>query len=276
MSRQLLQETLRELADQQPAQPDRVGQVLRRHRRASRRRGGVAILAAVGVGLGVLTVGHAVLPGQDSGLSPARQGTAWDGRYIAWQAEQPGYTAQNAAAVDGAWRTWSRTATNAPDSLKAIGVHTGPVSQVVFEAPNSTGDLRLVSVELAGQTGLVIEDVPAPDPAAVLAIAVFGQRNADGTLRDLSQPQNRDAPPASTTNSLTMFVPPTTANPHMRFTAPPATTGDGISTGSFDNGVLAWGIGNSGRGPVAASDVHVTIWDGDAVLFSGGPWLTRG
>jgi hypothetical protein len=110
----------------------------------------------------------------------------------------------------------------------------------------------------------------------VRALAVFGQRYADGTLRDLSQPQNRNAPPTSTTNSLTMLVPPTTASPHMRFTAPPATTGDGITTGTFENGVLAWGVGSSGRGPVAASDVHVTIWDGTTVLFSGGPWLAHG
>jgi hypothetical protein len=177
--------------------------------------------------------------------------------------------------VAASWRIWSGTATEVPDSLKPIGVHNGPIDQVVFEAPNPAGDLRLVSVATKGDAGLVVEDVPAPAPDSVKAIAVFAQLNADGTMRDLSNPANRGPAPATTTNSLTMFVPPTTAQAHMLFTAPTATVGDGISTGTFEEGVLAYGVGSYGRGPVAASQVHVTIWDGQTVLFDGGPWLSQ-
>lgn len=73
-----------------------------------------------------------------------------------------------------------------------------------------------------------------------------------------------------------MFVPPATNAPHMRFTAPHATTGAGITVGSFEHGVLSWGLGSGSRGPVAAAGVHVTIWSGDTVLFDGGPWLPAG
>jgi hypothetical protein len=272
-----LQEVLRELADDQPAQPDRTAQVVRRYQRAKLRRGGLAAFAVLGVTAGALALGNVGFLADGETLTPGTSSNApaWDGRYIPWQAELSKYGTENQAAVNAAWRVWSGTATAAPATLKPIGVHTGPIDQVVFEAPNATGELRLVSVAGNGDTGLVIEDVPAPDPNSVKALAVFAQLNPDGTVRDLSDHGNRGATPATTTNSLTMFVPPTTAAAHMRFTAPSATVGEGISTGTFNQGVLAYGVGDNGHGPVAASQVHVTIWDGQTVLFVGGPWLQQ-
>jgi hypothetical protein len=268
---------LRDLAGDQPAQPDRTAQVVRRYQRAKLRRGGLAALAALGVTAGALAIGNIGFLAHGETLTPSTSSNApaWDGRYIPWQAEKSKYATENQAAVNAAWRIWSGTTTAAPDALKPIGVHTGPIDQVVFEAPNADGDLRLVSVAGNGDTALVLEDVPAPAPNSVQALAVFAQMNPDGTMRDLSDAANRGTAPVTTTNSLTMFVPPSTARPHMRFTAPTATVGAGITTGIFSEGVLGWGLGDTGHGPVAASQVHVTIWDGQTVLFDGGPWLQQ-
>lgn len=272
-----LQEVLRELTDDQPAQPDRAAQVVRRYRRAKMRRGGFAVLAVLGVTAGALAVANIGFLGRGETLTPGSSSAApaWDSRYIPWQAELSKYGTENQAAVNAAWRIWSGTSTPAPESLKPIGVHTGPTDQVVFEAPNASGALRLVSVAGNGDSGLVIEDVPAPDPNSVKALAVFAQMNPDGTVRDLSDPANRGAALAATRNSLSMFVPPNTPDAHMRFTAPPATVGQGISTGTFNQGVMSYGVGSDGRGPVAASQVHVTIWEGQTVLFDGAPWLAQ-
>jgi hypothetical protein len=272
-----LQEVLRELADDQPTQPDRTAQVVRRYQRARVRRGGLAGIAVLGVAAAALTAGNVGLLGRGETLTPGTSSgaMAWDSRYIPRQAELSKYDSDNRVAVNAAWRTWSGTGTGTPETLKPIGVHTGPIDQVVFEAPNTSGDLRLVSVALNGNTGLVLEDIPAPTPESVKALAVFAQLNPDGTVRDLSDPSHRGAAPANTTNSLTMFVPPTTSRAHMRFTAPSATVGEGISTGTFNEGVLAYGVGDNGHGPVAASQVQVTIWDGQTVLFDGGPWLQQ-
>jgi hypothetical protein len=277
MSIDLLQETLRALAEDQPAQPDRTTQVVRRYQRSRVRRGGVATLTALGLVAGTFSLASGHFSTHRDALTPATGGSAdgWDSRYIPWQAQLSKYDSENRDAVASAWRVWSHSDAAVPDALKPIGVHTGPIDQVVFEAPNASGDLRLVSAQLNGTAGTVVEDIPAPDPQTVRALAVFGQMNEDGTLRDLADPANRNTSAAGNVNSLAMFVPPNTRNAHMRFTAPPATVGDGISTGTFSEGVLAWGVGDSGRGAVAAADIHVTIWDGDTVLFAGGPWLSQ-
>jgi hypothetical protein len=276
MSTNLLQGVLRELVEDQPVQPDRTAQVIRRYQRQKLARASVAGVAVAGVAAAAFAVGNATLSGGGT-LTPGAPSvaTAWDARYIPWQASLSKYNIDNEAAVSAAWKVWSGSTAAAPDTLKPIGVHTGPIDQVVFEAPNAAGELRLVSAALNGGAGVVVEDIPAPDPGTVKALAVFGQLNPDGTVRNLANVANRGAAPAATTNAMTMFVPPGTANPHMHFTAPTATVGPGITSGTFEEGVLGWLLGSDGRGPVAASQVHVTIWDGQTVLFDGGPWLQQ-
>lgn len=269
---------LRELAADQPPQPDRVTSVMRAHRRERHRLGASMFVAAVG-----LSVGAAALTQQFDGsvgadlVTPAAP-AGWDSRYVPWQAIDDNLEHDEVAqAVQAAWSSWSGTA-GAPDgSVKAIAVAAGGVGPgaVVFQAANEAGALRLVSAAWSGSTAVVIDDVPAPDPSTVPALVVVAQ-SEDGLLRDLSEPTVRATASDQTATTLTMFVPPTTADPRIRFTADAATTADGITTGEFGkDGVLGYGLGPAGRGPVPAQSVHVTIHDGQRLLYEGGPWLTR-
>lgn len=283
-----LRDDLALLTVDQPAQPERAEHLLRRHRRSSQRRGAGALLVVAGAVSGVAVAG--ALPGR-GGEDVATVATAaapptFDARYLAWQTIQPEVTPSGArAAVASAYRAWTGGRTPGPDvrSVAVSGQALAPGS-VLFEALNPTGALRLVSAayDTSGRA-VVMQDVPAPPPASVRALVVLTQSDGsivynDGggsVIKSLATAHERATSGPRDATSVDVFVPPSTRAPRVRTSAPGATIGDGVAGGpdSFRSGWYGFGLGPNGRGAVPAAGAHVTVWDGDVVLFDGPPRL---
>lgn len=283
-----LRDELAGLTADQPPQPERSEQLLRRHQRSRQRRGAGALLVVAGAMGGVAATG--ALPdrgGKDiETVAGAASPITFDARYLPWQTIQPGVSpAEVRAALTSAYGAWSEGRTPGPD-VKTIAVSGQALAPgaIVFEASDPTGALRLVSAayDTSGRA-VVMQDVPAPPPASVRALAILTQSDGsivynDGggsVIKSLTTEEDRATSGRGDATAVAVFVPPSTSRPTALIGAPGGTVGEGspFGTESFRAGYLGFGLGDAGRGAVPADGARVTVWDGDVVLFDGPPRL---